>query len=59
MSRPHAVERLVGRRAHGHVAGDDRDLGLEVDAPVLAQEVRRLHRPRKSSLPPWYMSGSS
>ncbi len=32
----HAVERLLGCATHGHVAGDDGDLGLEVDAEVFA-----------------------
>jgi hypothetical protein len=33
------VQRGVGRGAHRHVAGDHRDLGLEVDAPVLGRRT--------------------
>jgi hypothetical protein len=32
--QPHAVQRLLGRGAHRHVAGDHGQLGLEVDAPA-------------------------
>ena len=59
ISEPDAVERLGRRRAHRDVAGDHRDLGLEVDAQVLARADDRRRAGRGSRrLPPWYISGS-
>ena len=42
--QPDAVQRLFGRSAHTHVAGDDRDFGLEVDAESLARDHNRIAR---------------
>ena len=42
-----AVERLLGTRAHLHVAGDDRDLGFEVDAHRFAGHRHHVHRAEK------------
>ena len=56
---PDRCTRLVAARAHRHVVDDDRDLGLEIDAPGLVGHAGSGRAaPRKPSEPPWYISGS-
>jgi hypothetical protein len=45
--QPHRGRGLFERGPHRHVGGDDRHLGLEVDAPFLGQHRDRVARPDK------------
>ena len=38
---------LFGRHRHGHIIGDHDDLGLQIDAVVLADHLHRIMRPQE------------